>query len=168
MWHYKRTYGRTNGWPDGQRYYNIPAFSSKSARIMELCYSKISQICTYIDYMGRAMRKRVFGYMRTVNAQIRPSYICARQRFRSACAYAQSDQTLHWAHYAEFLQRNNKDWSDCANAQADCDFVKSMSEGRFSHVAAHADTGYIVTVKFHELAHLQCVCVCACACVTCK
>ena len=29
------------------------------------------------------------------------SDICAQRRFRSACAFAQSDQNLHWAHFGQ-------------------------------------------------------------------
>ena len=28
-----------------------------------------------------------------------PAVICAQRMFRSACAFAQSDQNLHWAHF---------------------------------------------------------------------
>ena len=53
-----------------------------------------------------------------------PSDMCAQRRFRSACAFAQSDQNLHWAHFwtakdAKFLHVDNEDWSECADAQAD-------------------------------------------------
>ena len=28
-----------------------------------------------------------------------PSFMCAQRRFRSACAFAQADQNLHWTHF---------------------------------------------------------------------
>ena len=50
--------------------------------------------------------------------------MCAQQRFRSACDFAQSDQNNHWAHLdsqgckVSSCERRSL-WSDCANAQAD-------------------------------------------------
>ena len=49
--------------------------------------------------------------------------MCAQWRLRSACAYAQSDQSspgaLCVAKDSGFLQADSEDWADCANAQAD-------------------------------------------------
>ena len=55
------------------------------------------------------------------------SDICAHRRFRSACAFAQSDLNLHWAHLrSPWVQRSScgqrRLWTDCADAQADLSF----------------------------------------------
>ena len=52
------------------------------------------------------------------------SDICAQRRFRSVCAFAQTDLNLRWGKFwitknAKFLRADNEDWSDCADAQAD-------------------------------------------------
>ena len=39
------------------------------------------------------------SHLWTVTSENIPSHICAQKRFRSACAFAQSDQNLHWAYF---------------------------------------------------------------------
>ena len=53
-------------------------------------------------------------YVRAAKSESVPSDICAQQRFRSACAFAQSDQTLHCVHFwiakvAKFLHADHED-----------------------------------------------------------
>ena len=38
---------------------------------------------------------------------------------------------------AKFLDADNKDWSNCLDAQADLSLCGHTSEGTFSHVAVH-------------------------------
>ena len=64
-----------------------------------------------------------------------PSDMCARQRFKSVCAFTQSDLNLHWA---KFLRADNKDWSDCTGVQADLILQWAhVFEGAFSDILAH-------------------------------
>ena len=68
--------------------------------------------------------------------------MCAQRRFRSDCAYMQSDQNLHWAHFESkvvfFSHGQQRLSSDCADAQADLSLRwVHMSEGTFSHATAH-------------------------------
>ena len=72
-----------------------------------------------------------------------PTDLCAQRRFRSACAFAQSDQNFHWAHFDNqwYEVSSRGQWrvrSDCADAQSDLNLCWAlMSQGTFSQVAAH-------------------------------
>ena len=62
---------------------------------------------------------------------------CAHRIFRSACAFAQSDQNLHWPHFDSkgckvSLCGRRRFWSVCADAQADLNLRWAQrSEGTF-------------------------------------
>ena len=70
------------------------------------------------------------------------SDMCARRRFRSACAFALSDQNLHWVHFGSkgckgSLCGQRRLRSDCANAQSDLSLRRThMPKGTCSNVAA--------------------------------
>ena len=69
-----------------------------------------------------------------------PSDMCAHWRFRSGCAFVQSDQNLHWTFWiAKVWGRWQwRPWSDCANAQVDLSLDwMYMSDSIFSHIVAH-------------------------------
>ena len=65
-----------------------------------------------------------------------PFHMCAQRRFKSACAFAQSDQSLRCPHeetlHLGYLKYGQwRFWSDFANAQADLNLCWAhMSEGR--------------------------------------
>ena len=69
-----------------------------------------------------------------------PSDLYAQRRFRSACAYAKSDQNFHGAHFGQqrvqgFLYGQRSLCSGGPDAQAGLNFRWAhMSEGTFSHV----------------------------------
>ena len=69
--------------------------------------------------------------------------MCAQRRFRSDCAFAQSDQNLHWARFDSQGSKmckcgQRKLLSDCVDAQADLSLcLAHMSDGTFLHVLAH-------------------------------
>ena len=74
--------------------------------------------------------------------------MCAQRRFRSDCAFAQSDLNLRWEHF-EFLRMQNfftrtmQIWSDCTNAQTGLSLCCAhLSEGTFSHVEVQIFIGY--------------------------
>ena len=48
-----------------------------------------------------------------------PSDMCAQRRFRSACAFTQSDQNLHWSHFwnAELLHADKEKFDQTARAR---------------------------------------------------
>ena len=76
--------------------------------------------------------------------EIVPSDMCAQRRLRSACAFAQSDQSLRCPHeeicilsYPMCVQRRFSRCSDCANVQADLNFRwVHIFEGTFPDIAA--------------------------------
>ena len=62
--------------------------------------------------------------------------MCAQRRLWSDCAYAQSDQSLHWPHaetvHPGLAKNSPGEDSDCANAHADLNVRWAhMSEGTF-------------------------------------
>ena len=73
-----------------------------------------------------------------------PSDMFTQRRFRSACAFAQSDKSLRWANLRKprmqsFLMRKTKP------AEADLSFRWAhMSEGTISHVAAQIELKRVV------------------------
>ena len=59
---------------------------------------------------------------RAVTSESVPSDMCAQRRFRSACAFAQSDQNLHCAHFwlaktEKILHADNKDSNQTARTR---------------------------------------------------
>ena len=56
--------------------------------------------------------------------------MCAQQRFRSACAFAQSDQDFNGSFWiakgAKFLHADNEDFDQTADTQADGSVVCTM------------------------------------------
>ena len=64
--------------------------------------------------MDQAMRKHVFG-------------ICGQQRPRSACAFTQSDQDLH------FSLTESRDTIECINGQ-------QIPGGHFAHVCVESES----------------------------
>ena len=79
----------------------------------------------------------------TVTPGNEPSDMCAQRRFRSACAFAQADQNLHWANFGKSrckfpLCRQRRLCSDGADDYIDLSlYWTHMSEGTLSHIAAH-------------------------------
>ena len=77
-----------------------------------------------------------------------PSDMCAQRRFKSTCAFSQSDQNLHWVHFwiakdATFLHVDNEYSDQTAGTH--------MSEGTLSQVAAKmfiCFSIYSVNMKF--------------------
>ena len=73
------------------------------------------------------------------------SDMCAQRRFRSDCAFAQSDPNLHWAHCRQLkMQSVFLRTSKTLIRLRGCEglFESSLchvSEGAFSHVTVHID-----------------------------
>ena len=66
--------------------------------------------------------------------------MCSQRRFKSVCAFRQSDQNLHCGHFGYPRMQNvhNANWLDCAEMQTDLSpRCAHMSEGTFSHLSVH-------------------------------
>ena len=68
--------------------------------------------------------------------------MCAQRRFWSACAFAQSDQNLHWAHFEQPRMKRFFIWTmktdQTADMQTDLGLCWAlMSEGTFSYIGVH-------------------------------
>ena len=63
-----------------------------------------------------------------------PSYMCPQWNFRSTCAFAQSDQNLHWLYFwigkdVKFLHADNKDSDQTAQTcRLNCVFIGSTCQ----------------------------------------
>ena len=98
--------------------------------------------CTESDYSARP-----YTLIRALEPKRQKTYLqtCAQRRFRSACAFAQADQNLLWAHLVRpgckvSLHAENEDWLDCTDAQTDL----SVSWAHMSEVTLRYSTVFDV------------------------